>query len=58
MMKEPKLYKLTENIGNGKFKIDDNSFKPYACCKHTHAANFAVKVFAERKTSPRRMLKK
>lgn len=45
MMKEPKVYKLTENLGNGKFKIDDNSFKPYACCKHTHAANFAVKVF-------------
>lgn len=53
MMKEPKLYKLTENIGNGKFKIDDNSFKPYACCKHTHAANFAVKVFrGEKNISP------
>lgn len=47
MMAEPKLYKLTEHLGNGKFKIDDNSFKPYACCKHTHAANYAVKVLKD-----------
>jgi 2-methylcitrate dehydratase PrpD len=28
----------------GKYKIDENSFKPYACCKHTHPANYAAQV--------------
>jgi len=27
-----------------KFKIDENSFKPYACCKHTHPANYAIQL--------------
>lgn len=49
MMKNPKLEKLTENLGNGKFKLDDNSFKPYACCKHTHAANFAMQIIKSQK---------
>ncbi len=34
----PHWDKLTNGLGNGSFKIDDNSFKPYACCKHSHAA--------------------
>lgn len=42
MVKQPKFEKLTDNLGNGKYKIDENSFKPYACCKHSHAAIFAV----------------
>lgn len=42
MVKEPKFDKLTEGLDSGKYKIDDNSFKPYACCKHSHAAIFAV----------------
>ena len=31
------LGKLTAGLGAG-YKIDDNSFKPYACCKHCHPA--------------------
>jgi len=27
-----------------KYKIDENSFKPYACCKHTHPANYAAQL--------------
>ena len=27
-----------------KYKIDENSFKPYACCKHTHPANYAMQL--------------
>ena len=42
MVKEPKLEKLTEGLGSGNYKIDENSFKPYACCKHSHAAIFAI----------------
>ena len=39
----PHLEKLTAGLGKG-FKIDDNSFKPYACCKHSHAGLYAVQV--------------
>ena len=39
----PHLEKLTDGLGES-FKIDNNSFKPYACCKHSHAANYAVQV--------------
>lgn len=42
MVKQPKWEKLTDNLGCGQYKIDENSFKPYACCKHSHAAIFAV----------------
>lgn len=38
------LEKLTEGLGSGKFKIDENSFKPYACCKHCHSAINAVQL--------------
>lgn len=38
MVEEPHLEKLTEGLHSGKLKIDDNSFKPYACCKHSHSA--------------------
>lgn len=47
MVNPPHLEKLTEGLGNGKFKIDVNSFKPYACCKHSHAAIYAVQVLAK-----------
>lgn len=33
---------LVRDLGRGPFKIQTNSFKPYACCRHTHAANFCV----------------
>ena len=42
MVREPHLEKLTEGLGSGRLKIDDNSFKPYACCKHAHAALYAI----------------
>lgn len=42
MVREPHLEKLTEGLGSGKLKIDENSFKPYACCKHSHAALYAI----------------
>lgn len=44
MVKEPHLEKLTEGLGLGRLKIDDNSFKPYACCKHSHAALYAIQT--------------
>lgn len=42
MVKEPHLEKLTESMSTDKLKIDINSFKPYACCKHAHAALYAI----------------
>ncbi len=36
------LSKLADQLTYDHFKIDDNSFKPYACCKHCHAAINAV----------------
>ena len=41
MAAEPHLEKLTAGLGKG-FKIDENSFKPYPCCKHSHAAIYAA----------------
>lgn len=41
MAAKPHLEKLTEGLGEG-FKIDENSFKPYPCCKHSHAAIYAA----------------
>lgn len=42
MVAKPHLEKLSEGLGNGALKIDANSFKPYACCKHSHAALYAI----------------
>lgn len=47
MVNPPHLEKLTEGLGNGSFKIDVNSFKPYACCKHSHASIYATQVMAK-----------
>ena len=44
MVREPHLEKLTEGLGSGELKIDNNSFKPYACCKHSHAALYAIQT--------------
>ena len=41
MTTDPHWNKLTEGLGTG-FKIDENSFKPYPCCKHAHAAIYAA----------------
>lgn len=41
------LKKLTDGLGE-RFKIDENSFKPYACCKHCHSAiNAMLELCAE-----------
>lgn len=44
MTSSPHLEKLTAGLGSGKYKIDENSFKPYACCKHCHPAINAAQV--------------
>lgn len=36
------LEPLTRELGDGTYKIDENSFKPYACCKHCHPSVNAV----------------
>ena len=33
---------LTRELDYGRLKLLGNSFKPYACCRHTHSANYAV----------------
>lgn len=41
------LDSLTRGYGQG-YRIAENSFKPYACCRHTHSANYCVeKVLAK-----------
>ncbi len=35
------LSRLTEGYG-GELRICQNSFKPYACCRHTHSANYCI----------------
>lgn len=42
MVAEPHLEKLTEGLDYSSLKIDNNSFKPYPCCKHSHAALYAI----------------
>ena len=42
MVREPHLEKLTDGLSTENLKIDINSFKPYACCKHAHAALYAI----------------
>jgi len=32
---------LTKDLGKS-LRIDQNSFKPYACCRHTHSADYCV----------------
>lgn len=44
MVPKPHLEKLTDGLNSGIYKIDNNSFKPYACCKHSHAALYAMQV--------------
>lgn len=40
----PHLELLTADLDIKHLKIDDNSFKPYPCCKHSHAAVYAAEV--------------
>lgn len=30
------------------YKIMENSFKPYACCRHTHSANYAIEKIVKK----------
>jgi 2-methylcitrate dehydratase PrpD len=43
MLPNPHWEALTRGKA-GEYKIDENSFKPYACCKHTHPANYAAQL--------------
>lgn len=44
MASNAKIAKLTDNLGQGTYKIDENSFKPYAACKHCHASINACQI--------------
>lgn len=44
MLAEPHFEYLTKDLGTGKYKIDENSFKPYACCKHSHPSLYAAQL--------------
>lgn len=44
MVAEPHWDRLTEGLDSRHLRIDENSFKPYACCKHSHAAIYAAQV--------------
>ena len=46
MLAKPHLEKLLAGLGQG-YKIDQNSFKPYPCCKHAHSSAFATQVMRE-----------
>lgn len=39
---------LTNHTGLLHCKMDDNSYKPYSCCKHSHAAIYAIHSLAEK----------
>ncbi len=46
------LNKLTDNFDKG-YEIEKNSFKPYACCRHTHSANYCIeKIMASHDLNP------
>lgn len=42
MLINPHWEKLTEDIKG--FKIDNNSFKPFSCCKYTHPSSYAAQL--------------
>lgn len=44
MVAEPHWDRLTEGLDSRRLRIDENSFKPYACCKHSHAAIYAAQM--------------
>lgn len=44
MTANPHLELLTAGLDKKQLKIDDNSFKPYPCCKHSHAAIYAAET--------------
>lgn len=49
---EYRLNALTKGFGK-KFRIEENSLKPYACCRHTHSANYCIeKIFKTHSFAP------
>lgn len=42
MLANPAWEKLTEDIEG--YKIDNNSYKPFACCKYTHPSSYAAQL--------------
>lgn len=40
----PRIEKITQNLSYNDLKIQHNSFKPYACCKHAHAAVYGAQT--------------
>lgn len=42
MLSNPHWEKLTEDIKG--FKIDNNSYKPFSCCKYTHPSSYAAQL--------------
>lgn len=43
---------IVKGFGEG-LRIEENSFKPYACCRHTHSANYCVEqILASHKIKP------
>lgn len=41
------LHAITDGLGTAPYQILSNSFKPYACCRHTHSANACVQWMKE-----------
>jgi 2-methylcitrate dehydratase PrpD len=48
MTPRTQLERLTNKLTAGGYKIDENSFKPFACCKHCHSAVNAVQEIRRR----------
>ncbi len=47
---------ITRDLG-GELKIQSNSFKPYACCRHTHSADYCVELLKKEGLDPARIAK-
>lgn len=49
---------LTRDLITGNYKIMSNSFKPYACCRHIHSANYCMQLLkGEQTIDPERIVK-
>ncbi len=49
---------LTQGLGGHTYKIQSNSFKPYACCRHTHSAGWCVELLMRKhQVDPRRIVR-
>lgn len=47
---------LVKGYGQG-YRIEENSFKPYACCRHTHSANYCIEqILASHNLDPEEIL--